>query len=152
MVEMRYTLRPAEQTDFEFLYRLKVECLRDYIEETWGWDEAFQRHYFIKGFDPARIQIVVVDTHDVGGLSIEEKGYELYLAGIYILPAWQNRGLGTAIIQDLLDHSREVAKPIWLQVLKVNPACLLYERLGFEIYGESRTHYLVRAKDSNSVQ
>ncbi len=151
MVEIPYALRPAEDTDFEFLYRLKVECLREYIEETWGWDEAFQRHYFAREFDPARLQIVTVNAQDVGEVSLEDKGHELFLAGIYILPAWQNRGLGTGIIRNILDLSRTAGKSVRIQVLKVNPARQLYERLGFEIYGESRTHYLMRANDNNSA-
>ena len=147
MVEICYTLRSAEEADFEFLYWLKSACLREYVEQTWGWDEAHQRQYFTRGFDPARIQIVVVDGHDIGALTIEDKEDENYLAGIYILPDWQNCGIGTAIIQDLLDHSREAGKRVGLQVLKVNPAQLLYERLGFEIYDESVTHYLMRTND-----
>lgn len=33
------------------------------------------------------------------------------------------------------------ARPVWLQVLKVNPARALYERLGFRVVGQSDTHW-----------
>ena len=149
MVELRYTLRPAEKTDFEFLYRLKAECLREYVEEIWGWDEAYQRQHFTRSFDPTRMQIIVCHDHDVGALSIEDKGFERYLAGFYIMPDWQNRGLGTTILQDVIERLRAPGIPVRLQVLKVNPARRLYERLGFEIYDESDTHYLMETNDPN---
>jgi ribosomal protein S18 acetylase RimI-like enzyme len=65
------------------------------------------------------------------------------------MPDWQNRGLGTTIIQDVIDRLRAPGIPVRLQVLKVNPARRLYERLGFEIYDESDTHYLMQTNDPN---
>ena len=34
--------------------------------------------------------------------------------------------------------------PVELQVLKVNPARRLYGRLGFQVTGETETHYLMQ--------
>lgn len=135
-------LRPASEEDFDFLYHLHRTTLKEYVDATWGWDPAFHRRRFTANFEPKKWQIVVVDGRDVGGLALDTRDDELVLNGIYILPEYQNRGLGTTLLRDLLAHAR----PVTLQVLKVNPAKRLYERLGFAIVGETETHYLMRAE------
>ena len=45
------------------------------------------------------------------------------------------------MIQGLLDEGRTRGVPVELQVIKVNPARGLYERLGFVVAGESETHW-----------
>jgi len=43
---MHWKLRPAEDADHQFLYELHRLTMRDVIEKTWGWDEAWQRTDF----------------------------------------------------------------------------------------------------------
>ncbi len=118
--------------------------MRDYIEATWGWDEEDQRRRFADRFDPAATKIVVANGQDIGQLVLEDTGEELYLAALFIDPAWQNKGLGRAIIQEVIAEANEAGRIVNLQVLKVNPAKRLYERLGFEVVGETGTHYKMR--------
>ncbi|HLM00911.1 MAG TPA: GNAT family N-acetyltransferase, partial [Pyrinomonadaceae bacterium] len=73
-----------------------------------------------------------------------EKKDETALVSIRLLPEFQNRGIGTKLIKDVLAASIAKNKPVRLQVLKINPARNLYERLGFEISGETGTHFLMR--------
>ncbi len=140
-----YRLRKATAADYEFLYNLKVACLKEYITATWGWDETLQRARFAESFNPLNNQIIIVDEHDVGQLSLEIRREELYLSGIYILPAYQKRGLGMVILRDVLEKAWADDRHVRLQVLKVNPARRLYERLGFEVVEETETHYIMLA-------
>jgi ribosomal protein S18 acetylase RimI-like enzyme len=139
-----YRLRPATAADYEFLYQLKVACLKEYVAATWRWDEAYQRQHFAAHFDPDHSQIVVTDGRDVGELSVVDRENGVLVSGIYILPEFQGRGLGTTILGDVIEHARMGRRPVSLQVLKVNPARHLYERLGFVISGESETHFQMR--------
>jgi GNAT superfamily N-acetyltransferase len=111
---MIYTLRPAEESDYDFMYQLKVVCLKEYIDATWGWDEEFQKTHFTEHFYPNKAQIVIVKSQDIGQLSVEVRGKSLFLAGIYILPAFQRRGIGKAILQDVLSGARSQQMPVWL--------------------------------------
>lgn len=137
-------LRAASEADFDFIYQLRRATMKEYVEATWGWDEAFQQERFSRSFYPATSQIIVVDGRDVGELALEEKDDELFLSDIYILPACQNRGLGTALLRDLLAQAQTGGWPVTLQVLRVNPARRLYERLGFVTISETETHYLMK--------
>ncbi len=139
---MQIELRQIETSDFDFLWQLHNAALKDYVAQTWGWDENRQRENFIKTFNPSEGKIIVVEGKDAGYLWVIEKELEVLLASIRLLPELQNHGIGSKIIRDLLENSE---KPIRLQVLKVNPARRLYERMGFKICGETATHFILRA-------
>jgi hypothetical protein len=48
-----WTLRSASNLDREFLYRLYSMTMREVVDETWGWDEDWQRKDFEKRFREA---------------------------------------------------------------------------------------------------
>jgi ribosomal protein S18 acetylase RimI-like enzyme len=145
-----YGLRAATQRDAAFIYGLRVAGLREYVAQTWGWDEPVQAARFREHFDPAPYQVVVIDGRDVGAVAVERRAGELFLADIEVLPEWRGRGLGTAIVGAVVAEARRRGLPAALQVLKVNPARRLYERLGFRVVGETPTHYLMRTAGRES--
>ena len=134
-------LRPANSEDFNFLYMLKKNTLKEYISKTWGWDEKWQKEYFSKNFKPKLIKIITLSGRDIGCISIfEEKDY-YFLSIIEILPKYQNQGIGSKLIKDLLIKAEKKYKSVYLQVLKTNErAQKLYKRLGFLIEEETKTH------------
>lgn len=142
---LTYTLRPAAQTDHDFLYQLHIAAIRDAVEATWGWDEAFQRRYFEEHWDPGPRQIIVVDGQDVGMVQVETYQDEIFLALIEVAPAWQGKGIGSAVIRDVQARAREGGLPVTLHVLKANPkARRLYERLGFVVVEEREERVVMR--------
>ncbi|MDX1613821.1 MAG: GNAT family N-acetyltransferase [Candidatus Promineifilaceae bacterium] len=138
-----YTLRPAAAADESFAYRVKKEALGPYVEKTWGWDETWQRDYHRRNFNHLEVQIIEVEDEPVGTLMVERGPAAMLLHGIYILPHFQRRGVGSTVIADLLAEAQEARLPLRLQVLKVNPARRLYERLGFRVVGGTDHHFLM---------
>lgn len=131
------TKRPAAAEDYDFLYTLHKAAMKDSVSLTWGWDEAWQQNYFRAKFDPARRQILLWRGKPVGTISVQEEEEELYLALIEILPEFQGRGLGTAVIQNLIHQAQQTGKTFTLHVLKTNPdAQKLYKRLGLKVIAE----------------
>jgi ribosomal protein S18 acetylase RimI-like enzyme len=142
MALLNYQLRPATDDDYDFLYHLHVATIQPYVAATWGWDDTIQTNFFRQKFDPAKRQIILLDGKPAGVLSVEEQESETFLALIEILPEYQGRGLGTAVIHDLIHTAQQHGRPVTLHVLKTNhPARRLYERLGFTITAETPTHY-----------
>ena len=137
------TLRPATQEDEEFCYLVLKTTMRGYVDQIWGWDEAWQRTYFRSRFDPAQNQVIVLDGVDIGVFGVEEREDELFISRLYILPAYQRRGIGTYLLQSVLDKGQALGLPVRLQVLVNNPARRLYERLGFQSTGETATHIVM---------
>ena len=140
---MEYSLRPAAEVDFEFLFHLHVAALGPYVTLIWGWDDADQRQRFRRAFNPSRMRIVHQNGEDIGAIAVECRERELYLASIELLPQHQGKGLGTALLQSVIAQASRENVPVALRVLKINPARHLYERLGFATIGETETHCLM---------
>lgn len=56
--------------------------------------------------------------------------------GVYVRVAYRRRGVGRAVISEILQHARTLVKQVHLNVSAENDAArALYERLGFAVYG-----------------
>ena len=117
-----YTLRPATADDFAFIYRLRVSGLREHVARIWGWDEGEQRARFAGQFSPGAYQVIVVDGQDVGAVSVAWGSDEVFLSDLEVAPPWRRRGVGTAVLGDILAEARRRQRVVRLQVLKGNPA------------------------------
>ncbi len=142
---MPHSLRTISDADYLWLWSLKRETMRTYVEQTWGkWDDDWQAERFRQNFRPDHVQVIVLDGHDAGLLHVVRSPEEIRLVNIQISPEFQNRGLGTEVMHRLLAEARREKLPLRLQVLKVNPARRLYERIGFTVAGETETHFQMR--------
>ena len=136
--------RPATAADLEFLYRLMRESLGPYVVQTYGpWDEAERRDRFFRETNLETHEVVELDGEPVGCLCTSSSPDSVRLHRVFLLPAVQGRGIGTGLVCEVLAAARASGRPVRLRVLRVNPARRLYERLGFEVTGESETHYLM---------
>jgi len=134
---MEYRLRRASESDEGFLYSLHCVTMRDAIEKTWGWDEAWQRSDFEKRLRKQLVSIIEVDGRDAGGLWLESSPDVIYVADLQVVPELQGRGIGTSVLQGLIAEGSTRGIPVELAVLQVNPrARRLYERLGFKVTDE----------------
>lgn len=140
---MDFQLRQVTDGDYDFLYGLHVAAMKDLVARVWGWEDARQKQFFADHFDPAPSRIVVVNGEDVGVVVVVWGAADAFIASIEIVPAYQGRGLGTALVERVIAEARARGLPVRLQVLKINPARRLYERLGFVVTGETETHDLM---------
>ncbi len=127
----RYTLRPVVDNDFDFLWQLKCDTLKRYIEALYGWDAELAQRILKRVMRGAHL--VLVDDQPAGILKIELCDGFVHLAEIGLKPELQGQGLGTQIIRDVTDLADSLGYPVELQVFAANPAAKLYERLGFEV-------------------
>ena len=150
---MEWHLRLAVPADRDFLFEVHRQALGPYIEQTWGWDDGEQRAHFEATFDGGTWQVILVSGQPVGMIRTTETATRVYLDDIEILPDFQHQGLGSAIVSWVIREASAAGKPTALQVLRVNPARRLYERLGFDVIGEDDVHVrMLRRPDPNSVR
>lgn len=136
------SFRPGHDTDREWVWTTKQACLRRYVEQTFGqWNETDQRERFDRNYVAQEIRIVSVGGIDVGYIATTCSPGELRLFNIMVLPAFQRQGIGTVVLQRLMAEARASHVPLRLQVLRVNPARRLYQRLGFADTGETDTYF-----------
>ena len=138
------TLRQATPDDSQFAYQTKKAAFRTYVEMVWGWDEAEQRGLHERRFAVQDVQVIRAFDADVGILSVVREPDCLKVNQLYILPAWQSRGIGESCMMRVIRDAARDGLPVRLEVLKVNArAAAFYSRLGFKKTGESDTHVLM---------
>lgn len=144
--EPRIFARPATEEDDTFLRDLFFEIrspefapanlsigqLRMLMD---GQYEA-RRMYYANVFPAAAYSVLESDGTAVGS-DIVEDGPELHLIDIALLGRFQNRGLGTARMRQLMSLALAGGKPMILSVEAFSPAQRLYERLGFRTFEEA---------------
>lgn len=139
------TLRPATQDDHDFLFHLHRASMRHYVDSVWGWEDGFQATYFREHFEPGRLRIIEMAGHAVGVIGFDLDSDLMFIGPFEVDPSAQGRGVGTAALAELFKIADEARVPTTLQVLRVNPEALrLYRRLGFEVVGDTETHFLMR--------
>jgi N-acetylglutamate synthase-like GNAT family acetyltransferase len=103
-----------------------------YITAIWGWDDAVQRDFHTREFNPDRWQIITADGTDIGILIVEYRPTEVYLARIELHPDLQGHGIGAHLILLLLDDADRLGQPLVLHVFANNRrAQAFFRRHGF---------------------
>ena len=68
----------------------------------------------------------------------------IILVDVALLPEYQGRGIGTRLLQPLLDEADAARLPVSAHVEEANPARRLYARLGFETVASDGAHLAIR--------
>ena len=144
-------LIPYTDKDYEFVYEVKKNVYKKYVEECWGaWIEEDQRTYFEKFISAVKdnAYIIVNRNKKIGfynGEILDSGNYEI--GNICIIPEYQGKGIGTKILKEKLEENKD--RDIEIQYFKQNPVGSLYERLGFVKSGETQFHYqMIRQKQN----
>ena len=145
MTAIVWTLRPATVDDRAFVVEVNRAAMGPYLEETFGWDHAATNAYFDERFDPSGGQVIEAGGAEAGELLVDERPGELFLVRVVLLPEWQGRGIGSAIVRTLVERARKEGSVLALDVFKTNPRAMqLYESLGFARVGETETDVSMR--------
>lgn len=129
-----------------FLLALYASTRADELARA-GWPPDAQRafaaqqfgaqHKYYRTFYPdAEWLIVERDGEPLGRLYLDRSDQELRIVDISLIPSYRGKGLGTAMLRDLLAHAAASGRRVSLQVDAANRASALYRRLGFEQVGE----------------
>jgi ribosomal protein S18 acetylase RimI-like enzyme len=139
-----FSLRPATDDDYDFLYDLNRLALGEYVAQVSGWDEKWEQQNFRERFDSDRRQVIRINGEDVGAFGFYADSDHVLLDYLAILPEYQRRGIGSRLIRSVIEEARKSGKPVRVQVLKPNPAAELYKRLGFVITEETERHFVMK--------
>ena len=143
-------LIPYTDEDYEFVYEVKKNAYKKYVERYWGsWKEEEQRKYFDNFITKAKNNafIILFEECKIGfynGEILSNGNYEI--GNICIIPQYQNMGIGSNILKAKLEENKD--RNIEIQYFKQNPVGRLYQRLGFTPNGETEYHYkLIKTKE-----
>ncbi len=142
---MTIQLREAAPEDYDFVRSVHHRTMQGYVKDFFGsWDRDYQNQRFVRTYKIEEVWIIVGGGTDVGWLARRESEENLFLTEFYVAAEYQNQGIGTQILRDLISEARRKNKSVSLGVLKNNPARRLYEREGFKVIGENDYKFLMK--------
>jgi ribosomal protein S18 acetylase RimI-like enzyme len=134
-------LRPALPDDEEFLFGLYAATRAAELDRI-GWDAATraaflrmqfsaQSIHYASHFPDAQSSVIELNGLKVGRLQVHRQEGGIHLVDIALLPEHRHRGIGTALVRELLDEAAARQCAVTLHVECSNPARAWYARLGF---------------------
>jgi GNAT superfamily N-acetyltransferase len=99
-------------------------------------DRAVQEVGFKEQWDAAQVRIIVLDGVDIGWLQTVTRDDDFFIAQLFVDRPFQRQGIGTELMKRLIGEAERARQAVLLNVVKINPARRLYERLGFRVTHE----------------
>jgi len=145
-------LIPADETYKEFGYQVKKAAEGEYITSMFDWDEDVQRSYHIKAWQQQKPDIITYGGKLIGTIATIESEDCIEIGQFFILPDYQNKGIGTHLLKGILDKADQLGRNVTLKFLKNNPVKSLYVRNGFRVVDTSEILYYMERQvgDSNN--
>jgi ribosomal protein S18 acetylase RimI-like enzyme len=129
-----YRLELMPPFDFEFLYDLCRSTMERYTIAAWReWCDEIFRAQLLDGLKANAFKSIFIDRARVGAIAVERHDTHIQIEDLYILGEFQNQGIVTSIILDIIAEAHQSDKPVRLRVLSSSLAKILYERLGFVV-------------------
>ena len=137
-------LRPVTNDDDQFLLSLygstreqelsQVEWAEGQKEAFLRWQFDVQRQEYGARFPDAAYHVILVDGRPAGRIWVGTDDVQIRLLDIALLPEFQNRGVGSALLHRLMDQAAKAGKVLRHMVFMLNSdAHRFYERLGFTV-------------------
>ena len=139
-------LIPADQTHKEFSYQVKKEAEGGYITDMFDWDEDVQRDFHAKAWKQQKPDIISYDGNLIGTIATIESEDCIEIGQFFILPDYQNKGIGTHLLKSILNKAEQLGKHVTLRFLKNNPVRSLYVRNGFRVTDSDEILYYMERK------
>jgi ribosomal protein S18 acetylase RimI-like enzyme len=146
--------RPIVDDDLPFLREVYAQSRAEEMAQVpWPDDEkrsfldrqfALQHAFYQKHYGDSDFLIVLRDDTPIGRVYVQRVPGEMRLVDISLLIAERRRGLGRAMLRELVDEADARGAIITLHVEAQNPAQILYRELGFEMIEDRGVYQFMR--------
>jgi ribosomal protein S18 acetylase RimI-like enzyme len=138
-------LAPVTEGDFEELAGLRIAAMRESLERVGRFDPERARERLRSSFVPERTRFVVLAGERIGFVATQDGPDGLQLDHLYIHPGYQSRGIGSAVLKQVLAEADERRMAVLVGALKESASNRFYERHGFVLVSEGEwDNYYVR--------
>ena len=143
-------LRTARLQDVSFLTDVVIKATLaqgrfpgdiDLAEYRTGYED-WTRETVMGNIPNCTLSVIEQDGIPIGRLRVLRDDTTITLAGIQLLPDYQNRRIGSTLVEQLKQEANLKHVPLQISVEKDNPhAQRFYKRLGFVICDEDQEEY-----------
>ena len=159
---MNYSLRLITDSDRPFLKKVYYSTRETELDSIpWTQDEKdkfiefqfnAQHNYFLSAYKGVEFLIIVVNNSKMGRLYLWKTERQIRIVDIALLPEFRNKGIGTKILNDLIDESESTGTKLTIHVKHDNPALSFYERLGFNQNDDDGLIYYLERIPENGLK
>lgn len=153
--------RPAGENDLEFLGTLYASTRSEELAPV-PWSEeqkqaflaqqfSLQHRYYRQTYPAADYLLVLHADEAIGRIYIAREEAAINLIDIALLPTRRGRGIGAALLGELIDEADRDARAIVLHVEPNNPARRLYARFGFRLVENRGVYEFLRREPRVAV-
>ncbi len=115
------TFTQATANDFEYFYALRKRTMYEhFINAGKGWDDKEERGNHTNSFNSETLRFIYLGGKRIGCIDVAPKGSNLRISLFCIEPQLQNKGVGTQVLQTVINEAKQNDKALVLDVLKVN--------------------------------
>jgi GNAT superfamily N-acetyltransferase len=139
------SLRPVMTEDREFLLKV-YECGREIELSMLPWEpelkRAFIEHqfdaqttYYASEFPNSRHDIILLSNsgEQAGRLYVDRREAKIAILDLAVLSEYRRRGIGSAVVDGLIEEARGSGKTVEVYVETFNPSKTFFAARGFEI-------------------
>ena len=156
------TLRQAARSDDGFLRNLYASTRSEEMALL-DWSDAEKYEFLTMQFDaqtaywaeryPHTDRLIVTDRgQPVGRLYLDRRDDEIRVVDIALLSEYRGRGVGRALMQQVISEAHGCGKAVRIHVERNNPALRLYQRLGFVAISEHGIYLLMELVPPNRAE
>ncbi|MEO8493019.1 GNAT family N-acetyltransferase [Pseudomonas sp.] len=137
-------LSAVSHHDVEDLVGIRIAAMRESLERVGRFDPARARERFLAGFDAGSTRCIEMAGERVGFVVVKDRHGELLLDHLYVVPAAQGAGIGSAVLAQVFREADELGRPIRVGALKESASNRFYMRHGFALVesGEFDNYYV----------
>ena len=146
-------LRPVRDDDRAFLLALYASTREEELAPV-PWDEAAKQAFleqqfsaqdahYRTGYPGATLDLIEVDGERAGRLYVHRGSGDIRIMDIALATPFRGRGIGTRLLEALIDEAGASGRTLSIHVEMNNPARCLYDRLGFRAVREHGVYVLM---------
>ncbi|QZN97649.1 GNAT family N-acetyltransferase [Symbiopectobacterium purcellii] len=125
--------RDATHYNSHQIAAILTECFTDYVVPFTLDGPTFATRFNAEGLSLTESRIWSANNNPVALAIMVRRGSRCRLAAFAVHPRWRRGGLGTALLEQLLNEARQRGDcALWLEVISCNAAGIaLYDKMGF---------------------
>ena len=159
---MTIDLRAVEVADEDFLFSVYASTRAEEmarVDWTAEQQETFlrmqfraQSQFYTENYPGAEFQVIMLNGQLIGRLYVHKRENEVRIMDIALLPEFRGQGIGSTLLQEILEQGKDLNLPVTIHVEQFNPAMHLYQRMGFRPKEDKGVYLLMEWSPTNKEQ
>lgn len=125
-------LHEAKMEDLDQLVKIRIAAMRESLEKIGRFDAARARARLTQDFQTKNTNCLIYKTNIIGFIISKQENEEIVINHLYVLPEFQNRGIGQFVLDKIIEQGKKERRNIRLMTLKESRANNFYLKNGFK--------------------